>query len=53
MPQVRFEPTMTAFERANTVHALDRTATVIALFCNYTLKIFRNFSGKLIEFFLM
>jgi hypothetical protein len=29
MPRVRFEPTIPAFERAKTVHALDRTATVI------------------------
>jgi hypothetical protein len=29
MPQVGFEPTITAFERAKTVHALDRAATVI------------------------
>jgi hypothetical protein len=29
MPQVVFEPTIQVFKRANTVHALDRTATVI------------------------
>jgi hypothetical protein len=29
MPQVRFEPTIPVFERAKTVHALDRAATVI------------------------
>jgi hypothetical protein len=29
MPQVRFEPTIPAFERAKTVHALNRAATVI------------------------
>jgi hypothetical protein len=29
MPQVGFEPTIPVFERAKTVHALDRTATVI------------------------
>jgi hypothetical protein len=29
MPRVGFEPPMTVFERAKTVHALDRTATVI------------------------
>jgi hypothetical protein len=28
MPQVRFEPTIPVFERAKTVHALDRAATV-------------------------
>jgi hypothetical protein len=31
MPQVGFEPTIPAFERAKTVHALDRSATVIGL----------------------
>jgi hypothetical protein len=30
MPQVGFEPTIPAFERAKTVHALDFMATVIA-----------------------
>jgi hypothetical protein len=29
MPQVEFEPTIPVFERAKTVHALDRAATVI------------------------
>jgi hypothetical protein len=29
MPRVGFEPTIPAFERANTVHALDRAVTVI------------------------
>jgi hypothetical protein len=29
MPQVGFEPTFPAFERAKTVHALDRAVTVI------------------------
>jgi hypothetical protein len=28
MPSVRFEPTIMASERAKTVHALDRSATV-------------------------
>jgi hypothetical protein len=28
MPRVGFEPTITASERAKTVHALDRSATV-------------------------
>jgi hypothetical protein len=28
MPQVGFEPTIPVFQRANTVHALDRAATV-------------------------
>jgi hypothetical protein len=29
MPQVEFEPTIPAFERAKTFHALECTATVI------------------------
>jgi hypothetical protein len=29
MPRVGFEPTIPVFERAKTIHALDRTATVI------------------------
>jgi hypothetical protein len=29
MPRVGFEPTIPTFERARTVHALDRSATVI------------------------
>jgi hypothetical protein len=29
MPKVRFEPTIPVFERAKTVHAIDRAATVI------------------------
>jgi hypothetical protein len=31
MPWVGFEPTITVFERAKTVYALDRGAIVIAL----------------------
>jgi hypothetical protein len=30
MPRVGFEPTITVFKRAKTVHALDSTATVIS-----------------------
>jgi hypothetical protein len=30
MPRVRFEPTIPVFERAKTVHALDRAATTIS-----------------------
>jgi hypothetical protein len=30
MPRVGLEPTIPAFERTKTVHALDRAATVIA-----------------------
>jgi hypothetical protein len=29
MPRVGFEPTIPAFERAKTVHAIDRATTVI------------------------
>jgi hypothetical protein len=32
MPRVGFEPTIPVFERAKTVHALDRAVTVIGLF---------------------
>jgi hypothetical protein len=31
MPRVGFEPTITAFERAKTVHVLDRAATAIGI----------------------
>jgi hypothetical protein len=31
MPQVGFEPTVLVFERAKTVHALDRVVTVIGV----------------------
>jgi hypothetical protein len=37
MPRVGFESTIPAFERAQTVHALDRAATVIGLFMIYRL----------------
>jgi hypothetical protein len=30
MPRVEFEPTTLVFERAKTVHALDRAVTVIS-----------------------
>jgi hypothetical protein len=32
MPRVGYEPTIPVFERAKTVHALDRAATVIGLY---------------------
>jgi hypothetical protein len=32
MPQARFEPTIAVFERAKTVHALDRATTVIGVY---------------------
>jgi hypothetical protein len=31
MPRVVFEPTTPVFERAKTVHALDRAATVVGI----------------------
>jgi hypothetical protein len=34
MPRVRFEPTIIALERAKTIDALDRKATVIDRRCN-------------------
>jgi hypothetical protein len=33
MPRVGLEPTIPPFERVKTVHALDRAATVIVLYC--------------------
>jgi hypothetical protein len=33
MPSVTFEPTVPAFERTKTVHALDRAATVMGSNC--------------------
>jgi hypothetical protein len=35
MPRVGFEPTIPVFERAKTVHALDREATVFGFCRNY------------------
>jgi hypothetical protein len=35
MPQVGFEPTISVFERAKTVHALDSAATVIGQLHTY------------------
>jgi hypothetical protein len=35
MPLVGFEPKIRVFERAKTVHALDRAATVIGKFHTY------------------
>jgi hypothetical protein len=45
MPRVDFEPTIPVFERAKTVHALDRVATAIGSQC-YTesnIKLQNNF----------
>jgi hypothetical protein len=38
MPLVGFEPTIPAFERAKTVHVLDRAATLIGIHCSYNLQ---------------
>jgi hypothetical protein len=38
MPQVGSEPTIPVFERAKTVHALDRAATVIGLLNMYPME---------------
>jgi hypothetical protein len=35
MPQVGFEPTIPVFERAKTVHTLDRPTTVVGLGYKY------------------
>jgi hypothetical protein len=37
MPRVGFEPTITASERAKTVHALDRSASVTGAVLCYSL----------------
>jgi hypothetical protein len=39
MPRVGFEPTIPMFERAKTVHALDRAATVIGYYSVLGIKI--------------
>jgi hypothetical protein len=43
MSQMGFEPTILAFERAKTVHALDRAATVVGLKLYDKLKISRKY----------
>jgi hypothetical protein len=35
MPSMGFEPTISVLERAKTVHALDRAATVIGIMFDY------------------
>jgi hypothetical protein len=43
MPQMGFAPTTPVFERAKTIHALDRAATVIGMFylaCQLHIEIF-------------
>jgi hypothetical protein len=37
MPPVGFEPTVSVLERAKTLHALDRAATVIGKLTNYNI----------------
>jgi hypothetical protein len=45
MPEVGFEPTITASERAKTVHALDYAATVIGTNRINLLKFYHAVSG--------
>jgi hypothetical protein len=42
MPQMGFEPTIPAFVRAKTVHALDSVTTVIGNFLCYRMQIAHN-----------
>jgi hypothetical protein len=42
MPRVGFEPTIPVFERAKTVHALDRAVTVIRIRCIYISYFYQN-----------
>jgi hypothetical protein len=44
MPWVGFEPTTLVFERAKTIHALDRAATVIRVICSLLNNIGSNLS---------
>jgi hypothetical protein len=44
MPPVEFEPTIPVFERAKTVHVLDRAATVIGM------QSFRTYKNQLDTF---
>jgi hypothetical protein len=44
---VGFEPTNPAFERAKTVHALDRAATVVGLIAPYFSKLVYKLSGEM------
>jgi hypothetical protein len=44
MPRVGFEPMIPVFERAKTVHALDRTATVIGLYNSFNE--FKRYTGE-------
>jgi hypothetical protein len=42
MPQAGFEPTIPAFERAKTVHALERAATVTGGRLDYDWKLIKQ-----------
>jgi hypothetical protein len=44
MPRVGFEPTTPVFERAKTVHALDRAATVISS-CGFDTSVYSANAG--------
>jgi hypothetical protein len=46
MLSVEFEPTIPAFERAETVHALDRAAIAIGRFAVYTYEYIRYLQCK-------
>jgi hypothetical protein len=48
MPRVGFEPTVPAFARAKTVHALDRTATVTGAPCKYCTVILSTGLGDIV-----
>jgi hypothetical protein len=51
MPQMEFEPTIPAFERAKTVHTLDRAATVIGKLTTYDYKVINKYRSSLKELF--
>jgi tRNA A37 N6-isopentenylltransferase MiaA len=46
MPRVEFESTTPVFERAKTVHALDRAATVIGGTMSYVIILVFSLSGQ-------
>jgi preprotein translocase subunit SecG len=49
MPQIGFEPAIPVFERAKTVHALDRATTVIVFLFIYLTKILHAFLNSSVE----
>jgi hypothetical protein len=51
MPRVGFEPTIPAFERAKTVHALDRAVTVIGI--EGLLSLYPRISGNHIKYYTL